>query len=57
MDELANRSGLHRTYVNEAELGKRNVALENVERIARALGLGMGELFDRYGVDAGEDPE
>lgn len=47
MDELAQRAGIHRTYLNEAELGKRNVALENVERLAKALGLTLSELFAR----------
>ena len=48
MDELAHQAGLHRTYVNEAELGKRNVALENIAKLAHALGLTIGELFEGY---------
>lgn len=47
MDELAHRARLHRTYLNEVELGKRNIALENVERLATALGLTLSELFAR----------
>lgn len=47
VDELAHRTGLHRTYLNEVEFGKRNVALENVERLAKALGLTLSELFAR----------
>ena len=44
-DALAERSGLHRTYIAETEAGKRNVALQNVERIAAGLDLTLGELF------------
>jgi transcriptional regulator with XRE-family HTH domain len=46
MDQLASRSGLHRTYLNEVELGKRNIALENIERLAKALDLPLSKLFE-----------
>lgn len=46
-DALSERSGLHRTYIAEAEAGKRNVALQNVERLAAGLDLTLGELFSR----------
>ena len=37
-DELATRSGLHRTYVSSVERGNRNVSLENIFTLAAALG-------------------
>lgn len=34
---LADRTGLHRSYIGEIELGRRNVSLKNIARIADAL--------------------
>lgn len=45
-EELADRCGLHRTYVSDIELGKRNVSLENIERLACALRVSLVELFE-----------
>ena len=36
-DELAHRSGLHRTYIGGIERGERNVSLLNITEIAKAL--------------------
>jgi transcriptional regulator with XRE-family HTH domain len=36
-EELAYRAGLHRTYISSIERGQRNVSLENIFAIARAL--------------------
>jgi transcriptional regulator with XRE-family HTH domain len=38
-EELAARTGLHRTYIGAVERGERNIGLLNVFRIARALGV------------------
>jgi transcriptional regulator with XRE-family HTH domain len=37
-EELAELSGLHRTYISSLELGKRNVSLINIYALAKALG-------------------
>ena len=44
-EELAERCGLHRTYISDIELGKRNVSLENIERIAAALNQSLSDFF------------
>lgn len=44
-EELAERCGLHRTYISDVELGKRNVSLENIERIASSLNTSLVNLF------------
>ena len=48
-ETLADLSGLHRTYMSDVELGKRNVSLENIDRIANALGVSISEIFKQIG--------
>jgi transcriptional regulator with XRE-family HTH domain len=43
--ELAHRAGLHRSYVCGIERGTRNVSLENIERLSRALEISLSTLF------------
>ncbi|MCA9262588.1 MAG: helix-turn-helix transcriptional regulator [Planctomycetales bacterium] len=44
-EELAFRSGLHRNYIGGIERGERNVAILNVERLAKALGVRPRDLL------------
>jgi transcriptional regulator with XRE-family HTH domain len=44
-EAFADLCGLDRTYVGGIERGERNVALVNIERIARALRLSISDLF------------
>ena len=44
-EQLADMCGLHRTYISDIELGKRNVSLENIEKIAQAFGVSISKLF------------
>jgi transcriptional regulator with XRE-family HTH domain len=44
-EKLAEFSDLHRTYISSIELGKRNVALENIARLAKALDCNIEDLF------------
>ena len=47
---FADACGLDRTYVGGIERGERNVGIENVERLALALGLEVKTLFE-FGED------
>jgi transcriptional regulator with XRE-family HTH domain len=38
-EKLADRAGLHRTYISSVECGERNISIDNIERIAKALGV------------------
>ncbi len=55
-EALAEVAGLHRTYIGSVERGERNVSLENIYRIARALGTTAGELIGQTDklIDEGE---
>ena len=44
-EELADRAGIHRTYLSDVERGSRNLSLVNIDRLARALSLRISELF------------
>lgn len=45
-EALAHRAGLHRTYVGSVERGERNVSLDNIYRLADALGVRACELLE-----------
>ena len=44
-EDLADRAGLHRTYLGGVERGERNLGLINVLRIAKALGIDPSALL------------
>ena len=45
-EELAFEAGLHRTFVAHVERGARNISIDNIEKLAAALGVRCGELFE-----------
>jgi transcriptional regulator with XRE-family HTH domain len=44
-EELAEKSGLHRTYISGIERGVRNPTLSIIDRLAKALGVPASELL------------
>jgi transcriptional regulator with XRE-family HTH domain len=45
-ERLAHNSGIDRTYVSGIERGARNPSLKTIARLADALGVRVGQLFD-----------
>lgn len=45
-EKLADLCDLHRTYVSSVERGERNIAVDNMERLAKALGVDLRELLE-----------
>ncbi|NWL53682.1 XRE family transcriptional regulator [Campylobacter jejuni] len=45
-EKFALKIGMDRTYFASVELGKRNIALKNIEKIANGLGVTISELFE-----------
>jgi transcriptional regulator with XRE-family HTH domain len=43
--ELADRAGIHRTYISDIERGRRNVTIGTLNKIAEVLGMTVGELL------------
>jgi len=44
-EELAFKSGVHRTYLGSIERGERNPSLKNIAAIAKALDVTLSQLF------------
>lgn len=43
-EELASRSGMHRTYISFLERGERNPSVDSLLKIGRALGVPVSRL-------------
>ena len=44
-EDLAEKAGIHRTYLSDVERGSRNLSLINIERLALALCMSLSDLF------------
>ena len=44
-EKLAEKTNLNRNYIGEIERAEKNITLETLEKIAKALDLRVGELF------------
>ena len=44
-EKFALKIGMDRTYYASVEMGKRNIAIVNIEKIINGLGVNMGQFF------------
>ena len=45
-EALANEAGIDRTYMTSVENGKRNISIQNIEKIITALNVSFSEFFN-----------
>lgn len=45
-EQLAEKAGLHRTYIGMVERAEKNITLGNVDRICRALAVDLSKMFE-----------
>ena len=45
-DQLAEESGLHRTYIGAIERAEHNVGIDTIAKLANALKISLKDLFD-----------
>ncbi|HOE74621.1 MAG TPA: helix-turn-helix transcriptional regulator [bacterium] len=44
-EQLADLAGVHRTYIGMIERGEKNITLENIEKISKALEIELKTIF------------
>jgi transcriptional regulator with XRE-family HTH domain len=47
-EKLASLAGVHRTYIGMIERAEKNITLENIERITKALGIHLEDIFKKF---------
>ncbi len=47
-EKLAARAGVHRTYIGMIERAEKNITLENIEKICKALNLNIRDIFSDF---------
>jgi transcriptional regulator with XRE-family HTH domain len=46
-EELANKADVHRTYVGMIERGEKNITIENIQKLAKALNVSLKSIFEK----------
>lgn len=47
-EELAARAGLHRNYVGSVERGERDIGINAIGKLAKALGVTLASFFEKF---------
>jgi transcriptional regulator with XRE-family HTH domain len=47
-EKLASKVGVHRTYIGMIERAEKNITLENIEKVAKALNLKLSNFFSDF---------
>ena len=47
-EEFAAKVGVHRTYIGMIERAEKNITLGNIDKISKALGLNISDLFNDF---------
>ena len=47
-ERLAAKAGVHRTYIGMIERAEKNITLENIEKVAKALNLKLSNFFSDF---------
>lgn len=48
---LAEKAGVHRTYIGMVERAEKNITLENIYKLSKAFAIPLSELFMEVGSD------
>ncbi len=46
-EELAGRADVHRTYIGMIERGEKNITIENIQKLAKALNVSLKSIFEK----------
>ncbi|MBU4331972.1 helix-turn-helix domain-containing protein [Patescibacteria group bacterium] len=47
-EQLGSHAGVHRTYIGMIERAEKNITLENIEKVSKALGLKLSDFFRNF---------
>lgn len=47
-EELAAKAGVHRTYIGMIERAEKNITLENIQKVCKALNIKIGSFFVNF---------
>lgn len=47
-EQLASRAKVHRTYIGMIERAEKNITLQNIEKIAKALKINISDFFKDF---------